>query len=85
MDISEWKLSLSRQTCLQATYLSTDPMAFAVDAFTIARLVQKIYASLSWNLIGKVLSYAAPELILVAPVWKACAQSCYRVPLLIPY
>lgn len=73
-----------------------DPLAMAADAFTLVwlDLPQKTFANPPWSLIGRVLSQTCsqsiPELILVAPVWKAQSwypllfQSLVRVPLIIP-
>ena len=73
-----------------------DPLAMAVDAFTVdwGNIPGKLYANPPWNLVGRVLSQVlnqrVEELVLVAPVWKA--QSWYPMllqllinkPLLIP-
>ena len=64
-----------------------DPLALATDAFSL------VWLDPPWGLIGRVLSQtrsqSIPELILIAPVWKAQAwypmllQRLVRVPLLI--
>jgi hypothetical protein len=92
----EVDLFASRLTHQLRTYVSwrPDPMAMAMDAFTLDWAELRAYANPPWNLIGRVLTQTRrqqEELVLVAPVWKAqgwypvLLEMLVKVPLVIPH